>query len=104
MLHLNTFPSLCIFPQGLQLYSETAVVGPKILIGAEEASSQASVHDDHQIHHRGINGLQPIPPQSEDRTTISLLPPTQCAADYENRYEVITKGIEGSEFHTIEIQ
>jgi len=66
--------------------------------------SQVSIHDDHQIHHRGVNSLQPFPPQSEDRKTVSLLPPAECAADYEDRHQVITKGIEGFKFHKIEIQ
>jgi hypothetical protein len=74
-----------------------------MLIGAAKASS-TSIQDDYQIHHRGINSLQPIPPQSEDRSSIPLLPPTECAADYENQREVITKVVEGSKFHTIEIQ
>lgn len=65
---------------------------------------RASLQDDHQVHHRGIHDLQSVPTQSEDRTSIPLLPSTECTADYENRHQVITKNIAGSKFYTVEIQ
>ena len=51
--------------------------------------------DDHQIPHRGINSLQPLLPQSEDRTTLPLLPPAERAPVHEDRYEAVTAGVEG---------
>lgn len=42
------------------------------------------IQNDHQIHHRGFDCLQPILSQSENRQTIPLLPSIECATDYED--------------------
>lgn len=63
-----------------------------------------SIQDDYPIHHRGIHGLQPLLPQSQNSAPLPLLPPTECAADYESKYQAITADIEGPEFCGVEVQ
>jgi hypothetical protein len=68
------------------------------------AVSSISIQNDHQIHHRGLNRLQPFLPQSKDRTTIPLFPPTECATDDEDKYKALTEDVEGAQLDGVEIQ
>jgi hypothetical protein len=63
-----------------------------------------SIQNDHQIHHRGLNRLQPLLPQSKDRTTVPFFPPAECAADDEDKYQAVTEDIDGAQLDGVEIQ
>ncbi len=56
----------------------------EVLIYGADILAHASIQDDYQVHHRGISDLQPFPPPSKDRSSVSLLPSTECTADHED--------------------
>jgi len=64
---------------------------------------QNRIQDDYPIHHRSQIDFQSIFTQSQNRATIPLLSPTECATEYEDWHETITKNIEGAKFRAAQI-
>ncbi|KAM3089233.1 hypothetical protein ACMFMG_000838 [Clarireedia jacksonii] len=60
--------------------------------------------DDYQISHRSLNGLQPVLAQSQNCTIISLIPPSGCAADHEDRRKSASKSFQRTQFCAVKVQ